>query len=228
MLEVLTHEAVETLRRRARVLLLVHAAERAGVAPIETERLHALAYLADILSPVWGLAALDKFVLKEVGGPYYPELQREADRLVVLGLLEVSSIEYVDRPQEGARIVGKYGLRFASEHLDALLDALGARDAKAALDPADVEIHKYLTELAGALARLPHDEIDKAAAVDVTYSNSDIDTNNLVYVTPVAGQNASVMTTGRFADFLPSGAHLTSGEKLYLYATYLGRRLHGT
>jgi hypothetical protein len=190
--------------------------------------LHALAYLADILSPVWGLAALDKFVLKELGGPYYPDLQREADRLVVLGLLEVSSIQYVDRPQEGARIVGKYGLRFASEHLDELLNALGARDAQSALDPADVEMHEYLTELAGALARLPEDEIDKAATVDVAYADTNVDTNNLIYMTPGTGQNASVVTARRFSSFIPSGANLTSSEKLYLYATYLGRRLHGT
>lgn len=221
--------SLEITKRRARVLVLLDAAERAGVAPLATERLHAFAYLADVLSPVWGVAAFSSVVLKEVGGPHYPELQREADRLVVAGLLEVSDLSYVDRPHDGARIRGLYGLRFASEYLERLLGALGARTPEQALDPRDVEVHEYLVELAGALARLPDDEIDRAAVVDATYADKSIYENNLVYLErrgAPGGRNASVATADRFDDFFPAGSHLSPGEKLYLYATYLGRRVH--
>jgi hypothetical protein len=224
----MTDAALKISKRRARVLLLLDAAERAGVAPLSTGRLHAFAYLADVLSPIWDLPAFDRVVLKAVGGPYYTSLQREADRLVVAGLLEVSGLRYDDRPRDGARISGLYGVRFDSEHLHAILAALGARDPRQALDPRDIKLHRYLVELAGALARLPDDEIDRAAAADATYSDRSIYENNLIYFdrAELGRPNPSVVTAERFSEFLPQGSRLSPGEKLYLYATYLGRRIH--
>jgi len=107
------------------------------------------------------------------------------------------------------------------------LGRLGARGPEAALDPGDVQVHAFLVELAGALARLPNAEVDRAATSDVTYSDRQIDNNNLIYMAPAARSNRSVETAERFATFMPDGANLSPGEKLYLYATYLGRRVHG-
>lgn len=224
----LTEEEINLVRRRARVLLLLDAAERAGVAPLSTDRLHAFAFLADVLSPVWQLRSGERFVVKDSGGPFYPQLQREMDRLVVGGLLEVRDISYTDRPRGGARITGLYALRFKSEHLSTALEKLGARGPKAAIDPADSQLHSFLVELAGALARLPDDEIERAAAADVTFSDRAIDNANLIYFeTGKERTNRSVETAQRFEKFIPDGARLSPGEKLYLYATYLGRRVHG-
>jgi hypothetical protein len=217
---------LQVLRQRGRVLLLLDAAERAAAAPLSTDRLHALAFLADVLSPVWHLSSFDKVVLKSAQGPFFPELQREMDRLVVMGLLEVSNIRYLPRPRGGARIEANYGLRFASPHLEEILSRLGARGSKPAFDPADVQVHAFLVELAGALARLPDDEIARAAISDATYSDRAIDNDNLIYITGVLHPNRSVVTAERFANFMPPGATLSAGEKLYLYATYLGRRVH--
>lgn len=219
-------EELQLLRQRGRVLLLLDAAERAAVAPLSTDQLHAFAFLADVLSPVWHLPAFDQVVVKSSGGPFFPELQREMDRLVAAGLLEVSNIRYVPRPREGARIEGSYGLRFGSPHLEDLLGRLGARGPEVALDASDVRVHAFLVELAGALARLPSDELDRAATSDVTYSDRRVDNNNLIYIAPSAKPNRSVETTERFSAFMPEGANLSPGEKLYLYATYLGRRVH--
>ena len=223
----ITDEELQLLRQRGRILLLLDAAERAAVAPLSTDRLHALAFLADVLSPVWHLPSFDQVVVKSSGGPFYPELQREMDRLVAAGLLEVTNIRYIPRPRGGARIEGSYGLRFGSQHLEELLGRLGARGPVAALDRRDVQVHAFLVELAGALARLPNDELDRAATSDVTYSDRQIDNNNLIYMAPATRSNRSVETAERFATFMPDGANLSPGEKLYLYATYLGRRVHG-
>jgi len=217
---------LQLLRQRGRVLLLLDAAERAAVAPLSTDRLHTLAFLADVLSPVWNLSAFDQVVLKSSGGPFFPDLQREMDRLVAAGLLEVTKIRYVTRPNEGARIEGCYGLRFGSPHLEALLARLGARGESDALDPNDFKVHAFLVELAGAIARLSADELDRAAAADVTYSDRQIDNNNLIYMTSPSRSSRSADTAERFATFMPQGANLSPGEKLYLYATYLGRRVH--
>jgi hypothetical protein len=225
----LTDSELGILRRRARVLLLLDAAERAGVAPLDTYRLHALAYLADVLSPVWSLPAFDGVLLKAIGGPFYRDLQREIDRLVAMGLLEIRDLKYEERPRNGARILGKYSLRFASPHLEHVLSAIGARAASAAIDPRDNRLHSFLVELAGALARLPNDEIDKAASADVTYSDPRVAANSLLEFNDIDDEgkkNLSVATARRFNVFVPKGVNLSPGEQVYLYASYLGKRIH--
>src|SRR5437762_5002289 len=80
----------EIMRRRARIILMLDAAERLSITPLRAIRLHAFAYLSDVLSPVWQLPSFDGKILKIDGGPYYPDLQQDIDRLVVLGLVRVS------------------------------------------------------------------------------------------------------------------------------------------
>jgi hypothetical protein len=220
---------VEHIRRRARLLLLLDAAECAGITPLGSSRLHALAYLADVLSPVWNLIPFDGKVYKSEGGPHYPDLQFELDRMVALGLVQISDLRFVARGEFGARIDGFYGLNFASPQLPALLKALGCQGAAAAIDPGDAEVHAFMVELAGALATLPDDQIDIAAGVDVTYAAA-MNLNNVVDFADWAEDkwqaNATWRAAERFQAFLPKDASLSAGEKLYLYATYLGRAMH--
>lgn len=219
--------ALRRTRRQCRILLLLEAAERAGIAPIESQRFHAFAYLADVLAPVWQLLPFDGLVLKSEGGPHFPDIQRDLDSLVIAGLVEIEDIQYVERPN-GSRIEARYGLNFASSHLPALLAALGASGAESSFDQNDAETHAYFVRLAQALATLPNDEIDRAAAVDATYSDRRIDTLNLVLFDQADSSskrsNLTLEVTERFKDFLPSDAHISPGERLYLYASYLGNR----
>ena len=218
------------LKRRCRVLLLLDAAEQVGIAPLRSARLHAFAYLADVLSPVWRLVPFDGKVYKSVGGPHYPDLQDEIDSLVVLGLLQATDLVYEQRAEGGARISGSYGLNFASEHLESIVRALGARSAEEAIDPEDRNLHAYLVELAGALATLPDDEIGSATDVDVTY-RARAELHNVVdfaeWVDDEWAANPSWRAAERFQAFLPAKSKMLSGEKLYLYAAYLGRAMHG-
>lgn len=224
-------DPLAVVKQRCRILLLLDSTERAGVAPLTGARLHALAYLADVLSPVWGLPPFDGKILKIEGGPHYPDIQREVDNLVVLGLVNVHDLHYIDRPNEGARIDGLYELRFDSDHLIPILAALGAGPELNALDPRDGNAHRFLVDLAGALATLPDDEIDVAATVDATYANEIIGESNIVdfgtWTSDVLHANRSVAVTERFRHFLPEGAGLSSGERLYLYAAYLGKQIRG-
>ena len=218
------------LKRRCRVLLLLDAAEQAGIAPLPSARLHAFAYLADVLSPVWKLVPFEGKIYKSDGGPHYPDLQDEIDSLVVLGLIQVRDLVYELRADGGARIAGSYGLNFASKHLESIVRALGARSAEEAIDPADQNLHAYLVELASALATLPDDEIESATDVDVTY-RSRAELHNVVdfaeWVNDEWAANPSWRAAERFKTFLPAESKMLSEEKLYLYATYLGRAMHG-
>ncbi len=219
------------LKQRCRVLLLLDAAEQIGITPLPSAQFHAFAYLADVLSPVWELVPFDGKIYKSDGGPHYPDLQEELDSLVVLGLVQVSDLHYeVVRDDGGARISGSYGLNFSSEHLETILAALGARSSEEAIDSDDCSVHAYLVELAGALATLAEDQIESATCVDITYrTNAElynvVDFANWVDDAWVA--NPSWQAAERFQAFLPDESKLMPGEKLYLYAAYLGRAMHG-
>ena len=217
------------LKQRCRVLLLLDAAEQVGIAPLPSARLHAFAYLADVLSPVWDLVPFDGKVYKSEGGPHYPDLQGELDCLVILGLVQVSDLHYVPTGDGGARVTGSYGLNFASEHLERIFGALGARAPEAAIDPDDRNLHAFLVELAGALATLPDDQIESAAGVDVTY-RATTGLHNVVDFAEWAEDrrtaNPSWRAAERFRAFLPNDSRMMPGEKLYLYAAYLGRAMH--
>ena len=217
------------LKQRCRVLLLLDAAEQVGIAPLPSARLHAFAYLADVLSPVWDLVPFDGKVYKSEGGPHYPDLQDELDCLVVLGLVQVSNLRYFPTGDGGARITGSYGLNFASEHLESIFGALGARAPEAAIDPEDRNLHAFLVELAGALATLPDDEIESAAGVDVTY-RATTGLHDIVDFAEWAADrraaNPSWRAAERFRAFLPDDSRMMPGEKLYLYAAYLGQAMH--
>ena len=216
------------LKQQCRVLLLLDAAEQVGIAPVASARLHAFAYLADVLSPVWELAPFDGKIYKSEGGPHYPDLQEELDSLVVLGLIEVRDLHYEVRADAGARIAGSYGLNFASEHLETIVGALGARSLEEPIDPADRKFHAYLVELAGALATLPNDQIESATEIDVTY-RVQAELHNVVdfaeWVDDRWRANPSWQVAERFEAFLPERSTMLSGEKLYLYAAYLGRAM---
>ena len=217
------------VKQRCRLLLLLEAAERAGIAPLSSSRLHAFAYLADVLSPVWDLVPFDGKIYKAEGGPHYPDLQEELDYLVVVGLIQISDLSYVASGGDGARIAGSYALHFASEHLHTILTKLGAHDPAAAIDASNRHLHEFLVELAGALATLPDDEIDVAASVDVTYRveeelHSIVDFGEWAEDPRIA--NPSWRVAERFRAFFPKESPMSPGEKLYLYATYLGRAMH--
>ena len=212
--------------------MLLDAAERAAITPLASPRLHALAYLADVLSPVWNLPAFDGKILRIDGGPHYADLQEELDHLVVMGLVEVAELNYVGRgPGDiGARIEGNYALDFNSPRLAGLLAALGAEPRQKPIDPEDARVHVFLVELAGALATLPNEEINRATSIDVTYRSEGLGENVIDFAAwtkdPWAS-NPSWRTTERFEQFLPDAANLTGGEKLFLYAAYLGRAVNG-
>jgi hypothetical protein len=82
------------LAGRLRALAILEAAERAALTPISAPKLHALAYLSDALSPVWGLTAFDPVALKTEREPFFGRFQDELDDLIILGLLEVTTFDY--------------------------------------------------------------------------------------------------------------------------------------
>lgn len=69
------HHFFASLRRQIRLVLLLDAAEKTGLTPLPILQLHTLAFLANILAPVWDFEPIDGKLLKRRGGPFYPRLQ---------------------------------------------------------------------------------------------------------------------------------------------------------
>jgi hypothetical protein len=198
--------------------MLLDAAERAGLAPIELQMLHAFAYLADVLSPVWGLKPFQTRLAKTGRAPFFPELQNEIDALVGMGLIEVSELDYRRVPGEDrVQLMGKLGLRFQSPHMTPLLAALEA-------DPYLDAMRQHLVNLANALAILPDGQVGEAASEDVTYSDPLIGTQDYIDLRTTANASRTQMAVAALDQLFPDTS-LPPSRKVVMYAHYLGERV---
>ena len=211
-------EALEHIKHRVRLLQLLMSAEQAALAPISLDKLHAFAYLADILSPVWNLRPFEDRIGRTGRPPYYPDLQLQLDLLVGMGLVEPSDLSYQRDETDEARFSASYALRFTSQHLDALALELSR-------DPVSMTEQKFLNALADALASLPDEDIASAASRDLVYERSSSDVEDYVDLESRAGQSRTEKAVASFDQVFP-GSNLTPSRRLFMYANYLGRRAH--
>lgn len=207
--------------RQLRILKLLHAAEIAGITPMPILRLHAFAFLANILSPVWNLQPQEAKILKKRGGPFYPELQTELDHLVARGLCKISGLNYAVNEENKWRLEGAYALNFD----------LAGPVLEAAESFADERlITRFFTEIAYALASLSDADFDKAMVEDATYSDQRTSDGFVVdfgEYKDARKSNFSTNAANYFERLMPGGLHVSPGEKLQLYVKYLERRAHG-
>ncbi len=209
---------IDTLRRQVRLIILLDAAENAGLTPMPILQLHTFAYLSNVLSPVWSMEALEGKVLKRRGGPFYPVLQHDLDRLVGMGVVCISNVSHVLNEEQRWRLEGSYHLhrRFADRILSYIQELESEQEALA-----------FLQELAYAVAALSDDELERATASDATYADPIIDRGNVVDFAEWKSVNYSANAARYFENLLPSGARATRGEMLHLYVQHLYMRLHG-
>ncbi|MDE2823437.1 MAG: hypothetical protein OXK79_08020 [Chloroflexota bacterium] len=206
---------VESLRRQARIILLLHGAANAGLCPISILALHAYAYLSNVLAPVWDMPVLDGKILKRKGGPFYPALQGDLDRLVGVGLVRISHVTHVQDSEGRWRLEGRYELHasMAAAALAFLLD-----------QPDEARVAGFVEELGYALSVLSAAQLDRALVDDATYGNPEVSTNNVLDFGEWSRRNPSSAAANFFDELLTEGAKTTPGEKLHLYVSHLRRR----
>lgn len=206
------------LRRKARLLILLHAAEQAGVAPIRVLPLHAFAYLANVLAPVWDMPAQEGRILKRKGGPFYPEMQSDLDRLVGVGLVKISGVGHSRAEGGDWRLDGSYRLNLPM--------------ARAALvflseQPDEQRVEAFILELAFAISALPRWDLESALVEDATYSDPTTGENNVLDFGEWAVRNPSASAARYFEQLQPQHlGRITPGEKLHLYIRHLYRRVN--
>jgi hypothetical protein len=201
-----------------RLIVLIDAAENAGLHPIPILRLHTLAYLSNVLAPVWNMPALDGKVLKRRGGPFYPTLQRDLDFLVGSGIATISGLTHIQDEELRWRLEGSYSLNrpFADRILQDLRRFEDERIVVA-----------FIQELALAFSALSDEELDAASQEDATYSDPLVDVGDVVDFAEWRTSNLTAATANRFGNLIPSGASALPGEKLHLYIRHLYARMHG-
>jgi len=200
--------------RVIRVLGILNAGAAAGLAPMSIGRLHVIAYLADAMSPVYGIAALDPRILKRAA-PFYPLLQRDVDWLVGRGVVIANNVSHV--LEEGAwRLEASFSLNrfFADPILSAAVEFAGRA--------AELE---FLTEVVYAASSLA-DQIDDVSGVDATYGDPYVDYGQIVDVNPDDGSlNESARLALRFGDVVRDERDLTAPEMIHLYVRHLFGRM---
>lgn len=207
-------EAEFVSRQQAvRVLVLLDALAQAGVVPTPARALHELAYLANVLSPVFDLAPFDAKLLKRSSGPYYPELQQGIDRLVGRGLVDARNVEYrIVEEEKRYRVVASYRLRRP------LVNAALTRHVDVYPEEA-----LFLRELASAYSVLSDAQLGIAALQDARYADTSVDLNDVIDFGEYESPTRNFSRNAALA-FAP-GRRLEPAERLYLYLDHLGTRV---
>ncbi len=205
-------------RRSIRLILLLDAAENAGLIPMPILHLHTLAYMSNVLSPVWDTPALDGKILKRRGGPFYPVLQHDLDRLVGIGVVLISGVSHALDEENHWRLEGSYSLH--REFANRILDGIQKFESEHPL-------MAFLHELAYALSALSDNDLQRMTSQDATYSDPIIDTGNVIDFAEWRNINYSSNAARQFEQLIPGGGGATRGEMLHLYVHHLHRRLYG-
>lgn len=213
-------DAGHRVRRRVRLLMLLDAADYVVIAPVETSRLHALAFLADVLSPIYDLAALSGRILKRRVGPYFPELQWELDRLVGMGLVDVFNLKPIVE-ETNAYLDASFALNWA--RAQPIVERIYS-------DEAWLVQRDFFRQLAGALASLPDQDLDDATRADVTWETGLQGT--VIDYAEWRAKNYSTLSVGHIAELTSEvlggfPVELSPGAKVSLYVQYLRRVANG-
>ena len=215
----------DSAQGRVRLVLLLEASHHAGIDPLPAQRLHLIAYLINVLSPVWDMPIVtvgslrrNGSVLKQKQGPFYPELQRDLDRLVGMGVAHVEDLRYQSLDEEHFRLEGNY--RINQERAQPILARIYSL-------PDEAQMARFIRELVLALSCLSDDELDHAVTEDATYADPVIGLDNVVDFGEWGHKNYSVAAAEQAGGLLISGVGASASEKVHLYVRHLRRRLQG-
>lgn len=210
---------IASMERKVRLIMLLKAAENAGLYPLPVQQLHTLAYLANVLAPVWNMPAMDGKILKKQGGPFYPELQRDLDQLVGTGVIIITNLSHVLDENQRWRLEGSY--RFNHSIADKIIASIMTFKA-------EENIARFIQELAYALSALSDEDIDNSVSEDAAYADSNVAFGTVVDFAEWRKINYSVNAARRFENLVPGDSRVTQGELLHLYVRHLYARLHDT
>ncbi|WP_323123233.1 hypothetical protein [Burkholderia alba] len=212
-------QSVEVRRRPIRVLALLDALYRASIFEASLRTVHELAYLSNVLAPVFELAPFSASLLKRQGGPYYPELQEAIDVLVGRGMVLASDIRYAFIAEEKRyRLQANYRLNndLARNALDTYKQVY-----------ADTGEPFFIEELCAAYSMLSDNELGQTFRFDARYADTDVDNNEVIDFGQWADPAKTNFSRNAALSFRP-GEALQPAERLFMYIEHVQRRAaHG-
>lgn len=200
---------------QSRVLQILAALEEAGATPITNRDLHAIAYLANVLSPMWEIEPIEGSVLKSSDGPHSSLFEAQLDRCVCQGLVVVTSLE--DDPENPGRIAASY--RLSGNEARPVLAIINSL-------PDEQIVRGFLNELSFAFASIAPELRDDTALADASWTNpaiADLRVVDFAEFTDHA-RNPSRNIVNAFQRYAPSGVIYSRAEKLAMYIHLLRRR----
>lgn len=207
--------SLDARKRPVRVLTLLDALESASIFEAPLRVVHELAYLSNVLAPVFELTPISASLLKRQGGPYYPELQDTIDQLVGCGLVLASGIRYEQVPEEQRyRLVARYRVNrvLAAPALEAYSDAYS-----------DTDEPFFIRELCAAYALLTDQELGRAFRFDARYSDADVDNNEVIDFGQWVRPASANFSRNAALSFRP-GDRLQPAERLFMYIEHVQRK----
>lgn len=201
---------------RARVLQVFAALEDAGATPVSNRDLHAAIYLANVLSPVYGIAPFEGVVLKTDEGPRSSKLETVIDACVGAGLVEVVKIA----PDEDfpEKLSATFQL---SKSALPILDVINCF-------PDERVVTAFVQEVAFAFVDIPAGLRDDAAAQDAAWTNPAVADNRIInFGQGPRAQNPSFNVIKALEEKASEEGCLTVPQTLELYLRLLQRRAHG-
>jgi hypothetical protein len=212
----ITEGELDTVRRNFRIIAIVRAAERCSLAPLPSDQLQTLAYLADALAPVWDMPILDGRRLKRRSGPLSPTLQYDVDRLVGRGLLEAQQVRHARDEDGNWRLEARYSLNHA------LCEPILALARKLPMHAAQLT---YVREVVYAASAFGARDVAEAALGDAAYS--DLADGSVVDLAPwrPGAMNASTEVALRFGELMSGELTLGQAEMIHLYVRAVYKRL---
>ncbi|MDN7560321.1 MULTISPECIES: hypothetical protein [Burkholderia cepacia complex] len=212
-------QSVEVRRRPIRVLALLDALYRASIFEASLRTVHELAYLSNVLAPVFELAPFSASLLKRQGGPYYPELQETIDVLVGRGMVLASDIRYVFIAEEKRyRLQANYRLNndLARNALDTYKQVY-----------VDTGEPFFIEELCAAYSMLSDHELGQTFRFDARYADTDVDNNEVIDFGQWADPAKTNFSRNAALSFRP-GEALQPAERIFMYIEHVQRRAaHG-
>ena len=79
---------------QAWVLICLAEADRMGATPLSSTQIHVTLYLANTLATLFNVNRVRGRILKRGAFPFYPDVQREIDRLAFSGILEIEHVDF--------------------------------------------------------------------------------------------------------------------------------------
>lgn len=209
-------QRVGHLQRQLRILLILDGCRLAGLSPLAINNLHLLAYLANTLAPVWDIPPMDAKLIKKRGGPFYPDIQGDVDRLIGMGLVEVFHPGH-ELDEDGRwRVTGAYRINSAlAASVVEAADQTGYPDATSA----------FLRELTYAVSGLALVDVGRIPATDATYADPIVSVGDVIDFGEWRDVNYTANAARHFRHLMP-GQQASSAEMTHMYLRLAAERLN--